>query len=77
MTKSARIPGASRIGLEVVAEQRDTIAKDRPVVFYCRTGDGRVFVALFFLAWMGVLFWVMSKVAEDFLVPALEVRACM
>lgn len=44
-------------------------------LFYCRTGDGRVFVALFFLAWMGVLFWVMSKVAEDFLVPALEVRA--
>lgn len=37
-------------------------------------GDGRVLVALFFLLWMGVLFWVMAAVAEDFLVPALEVR---
>lgn len=36
--EAAHLPGASRIGLEVVAEQRDTIAKDRPVVFYCRTG---------------------------------------
>lgn len=42
-------------------------------LFYCRHGDGPVLVALFFLAWMGVLFWVMSKAAEDFLVPALEV----
>jgi hypothetical protein len=42
-------------------------------LFYCRSGDGRVFAALFFLAWMGMLFWVMSKAAEDFLVPALEV----
>lgn len=35
---AARIPGAERIGLEAVAENRDAIAKDRPVVFYCRTG---------------------------------------
>lgn len=36
--EAARIPGASRIGLEVVADHRDAIATDRPVVFYCRTG---------------------------------------
>jgi len=36
--EAARIPGASRIGLESVADHRDAIAKDRPVVFYCRTG---------------------------------------
>jgi sodium/potassium/calcium exchanger 6 len=46
-------------------------------LFYCRSGDGRVFAALFFLAWMGMLFWVMSKAAEDFLVPALEYLACL
>ena len=44
-------------------------------LFYCRHGEGRIFVALGFLLWLGLLFWVMSKVAEDFLVPALEVRA--
>lgn len=37
-------------------------------------GDGRVLISLFFLGWMGVLFWMMAAVAEDFLVPALEVR---
>ena len=43
-------------------------------LFYCRqAGDARVLAALGFLLWMGLLFWVMSKVAEDFLVPALEV----
>ena len=36
--EAARIPGASRIGLETIAENRDAVAKDRPVVFYCRTG---------------------------------------
>jgi len=36
--EAARIPGASRIGLETLAENRDAIAKDRPVVFYCRSG---------------------------------------
>lgn len=28
-------------------------------------------------AWMAVLFWVMAAVAEDFLVPALEVGAAL
>lgn len=46
-------------------------------LFYCRTGDGRALVALFFLAWAGVLFWLMASVAEDFLVPALEVRCAV
>jgi len=36
--EAARIPGASRIGLESVAENRGAIDTDRPVVFYCRTG---------------------------------------
>ncbi|PSC70828.1 coiled-coil domain-containing 94-like protein isoform A [Micractinium conductrix] len=45
-------------------------------LFYCRPpGDARVFVALAGLLWMAVLFWAMSKVAEDFLVPALEYLA--
>lgn len=45
-------------------------------LFYCRPpGDARVLVALGFLLFMCVLFWTMSKVAEDFLVPALEVGA--
>lgn len=46
---------------------------DYLATFYCRQGEGRIFVALGFLFWMALLFWVMSKVAEDFLVPALEV----
>jgi rhodanese-related sulfurtransferase len=36
---TARLPGAQRIGLEELAERRDAIRKDSPVVFYCRTGD--------------------------------------
>lgn len=35
---AARIPGASRIGLEDLAENREQVDRDRPVVFYCRTG---------------------------------------
>ena len=50
---------------------------DYLATFYCRQGEGRIFVALGFILWMALLFWVMSKVAEDFLVPALEVRACL
>jgi rhodanese-related sulfurtransferase len=37
--EAGRIPGASRIGLETLAERRDAVAKDRSVVFYCRTGS--------------------------------------
>lgn len=45
-------------------------------LFYCRPpGDTRVLVAMSFVLWMGVLFWVMAVVAEDFLVPALEYLA--
>ena len=36
---AARIPGATRIGLEDLAEHRDKVDRDRPVVFYCRTGQ--------------------------------------
>jgi len=47
-------------------------------LFYCRPpGDARVLVGLGFLLWMGVLFWAMAAVAEDFLVPALEVGAAV
>jgi rhodanese-related sulfurtransferase len=36
---AASIPGAKQIGLQEVAERRDEIDKDKPVVFYCRTGN--------------------------------------
>ena len=36
---AARIPGADRIGLEDLAENRNKVDRDRPVVFYCRTGQ--------------------------------------
>jgi rhodanese-related sulfurtransferase len=36
--EAGRIAGARHIELERVASQAPTIAKDRPVVFYCRLG---------------------------------------
>jgi len=36
--ETARIPGAHRIGLESLAEDRGVVDRDRAVVFYCRTG---------------------------------------
>ena len=36
--EAARIGGATRIGLEILAENRGEVDQDRPVVFYCRTG---------------------------------------
>lgn len=45
-------------------------------LYYCRPpGNKRVLVSVGFFLFMGALFWTMSKVAEDFLVPALEVGA--
>ncbi|MGB0120806.1 MAG: rhodanese-like domain-containing protein [Solirubrobacterales bacterium] len=36
--EAARISGASRIGLEILAENHDAVDSSRPIVFYCRTG---------------------------------------
>jgi rhodanese-related sulfurtransferase len=35
---AAHLAGAERIGLETLADHRDELKKDVPVVFYCRTG---------------------------------------
>jgi rhodanese-related sulfurtransferase len=36
--EAGRIAGATHIGLERLAADAETIARDRPVVFYCRVG---------------------------------------
>lgn len=46
---AARIPGASRIGLEDLAARRDEVDKAGPVVFYCRTGVRSAMAAQAFL----------------------------
>lgn len=35
---AGRIAGARHVGLQDVAAQAETIDRDKPVVFYCRTG---------------------------------------
>jgi rhodanese-related sulfurtransferase len=46
--EAARIPGAHRIGLEILADDRDAVKKDEPVVFYCRTGTRSAMAAIAF-----------------------------
>jgi len=46
--EAACIPGAVRIGLEDLAENRGQVDRDGPVVFYCRTGDRSAMAAQVF-----------------------------
>ena len=48
--EAARIPGAFRIGLDILADDRAAVKKDEPVVFYCRTGTRSAMAAQAFLA---------------------------
>ncbi len=36
---AGRVPGARHVELNLVASEAATIARDRPVVFYCRVGS--------------------------------------
>lgn len=42
---AGRLPGAERIGLEELAERRDELSSDRPVLFYCRIGNRSLMAA--------------------------------
>ena len=37
--EAGRVAGARHVELNLVAAEADTIARDRPVVFYCRVGS--------------------------------------
>jgi rhodanese-related sulfurtransferase len=43
-----RIEGARRVEVNQLVEEAESIAKDRPVVFYCRTGSRSSFAAAAF-----------------------------
>jgi len=40
-----RIPGAERIGLDELADRRDELPADQPVLFYCRVGNRSLMAA--------------------------------
>lgn len=45
--------------------------------FYCAGATSRWLLFVGYLLWMLILFYALSEVAESFLVPAVEVRACI